>query len=260
MPKTVGTTFPRCRRILTINEPYLNRYHSHDAFNQFGVVLSNYMPDKGFDGIWSPAPIYRVQLSSKNPVSYNKTKRISVICSGKQDSDYQRQRLRFVASLKEELGESLDVFGRDSHPIANKEEGIIPYRYHVALENCCHPHYWTEKIADAYMGGAYPFYSGCPNLDEYFPRESYTPIDIFNIRDSVDTVATLSASNLWREKRDVLMTARQRLIHQHDRLTAVSMMVKKLAYTLPPHANAPHAHAPCEPVILRRNYDKDRES
>ncbi|MBC6497810.1 MAG: hypothetical protein GDA54_05780 [Alphaproteobacteria bacterium GM7ARS4] len=235
------TTFPRNRRILIVTEPLAVRQYDTSYFNQFGIVLSSYKPGKGFDGVWLPSPIYLQQAYVMS--ASEKTKIISAICSQKRNRNYHRQRLRFVESLKEEMGDKLDVFGRDSNPIPKKRDGIVPYRYHIVLENCRHPHYWSEKLSDAYMGEAYPFYSGCPNLYDYFPRDSYTPIDIFNIQQSVDTVATLSASTLWLDKRHAVAMAKKRLLHQHNRLSVLSHIVKKLAYALPREADTPCA--PC---------------
>jgi hypothetical protein len=41
------------------------------------------------------------------------------------------------------------------------------------LENSQSPHYWTEKLTDAYLGWAFPLYVGCPNVGDYFAKESF---------------------------------------------------------------------------------------
>jgi hypothetical protein len=38
--------------------------------------------------------------------------------------------------------------------------------------------YWTEKLADAFLGFSVPIYHGCPNIADYFPKDSMILIDI----------------------------------------------------------------------------------
>ena len=45
------------------------------------------------------------------------------------------------------FGTRLDVFGRGIRSIPDKAAGILPYRYHIALENSQFYDYWTEKLA-----------------------------------------------------------------------------------------------------------------
>jgi hypothetical protein len=109
-----------------------------------------------------------------------KPKLLSVISSSARVTHGHRQRHVFVARLKQHFGDRLDVFGRGVNEVADKAEAILPYRFHIALENSQSPDYWTEKLADAFLGRAFPFYWGCPNLAEYFPPEAYEPIDLYD--------------------------------------------------------------------------------
>src|SRR5437667_94736 len=83
---------------------------------------------------------------------------------------------------------ALDVSGRGIRAIEDKADGILPYRYHVALENSQFPDYWTEKLADAFLGFAHPLYWGCPNLERYFPAQSFTAL---NIHDPAQAIAAI---------------------------------------------------------------------
>jgi hypothetical protein len=107
-----------------------------------------------------------------------KTRLVSVVCSNKAITPDHRARVRFLEALAARLGPRIDVFGRGHGWVADKWDAIAPYRYHIALENCRVPHYWTEKLADAYLGGAFPIYHGCPNIADYFPADAYAPIDV----------------------------------------------------------------------------------
>lgn len=107
-----------------------------------------------------------------------KANRISVVCSASAKTAGQRARLRFLEVIKRELGDRVVHFGKGFQPIDDKLDAILPYRFHLSLENSQSPHYWTEKVTDAYLGWAHPFYLGCPNLGDYFARESFTPLSI----------------------------------------------------------------------------------
>ena len=72
--------------------------------------------------------------------------------------------------------------------IEQKADALDPYRYHLAVENYIGPHYWTEKLADAFLGYTLPFYCGAPNAADYFPEESFIPIDINNFDGALETI------------------------------------------------------------------------
>ena len=128
-----------------------------------------------------------------------KTKIISVICSGKIANMFQVQRLRFVKALQEEMGDVVHFFGRDSNPITLKDEGLNDYRYHIVLENNRDKHFWSEKLADAYLAECYPIYYGCPNVHDYFSKNAYTPIDINHIPQAIQTIKNVIAADLWQK-------------------------------------------------------------
>lgn len=104
-----------------------------------------------------------------------KPKLLSVICYNKTFTEGNRTKLRLLEILKQHFKE-LDLFGRGTRLIEDKWDGIYPYKYHITLENGSFPHYWTEKLTDAYLRYALPIYYGCPNLTEHFSPQSFIPI------------------------------------------------------------------------------------
>ncbi|MGJ8644205.1 MAG: glycosyltransferase family 10 domain-containing protein [Luteolibacter sp.] len=117
-----------------------------------------------------------------------KAPKISVICSNLTTTEGQRLRLKFLEQLKEEMPDQVIHYGRGFTPIDDKMDAILPNQYHLVLENSHTTDYWTEKLADAYLGWAHPIYAGCPNIGEYFPETGFTPIDITNPRESIDRI------------------------------------------------------------------------
>ncbi len=117
------------------------------------------------------------QLKSINSVK--KQKVISTVCSNKQITDIQKKRVELTTYLGRALSEyDIDVYGYGSNYILDKWDTVYPYEYHIAVENSVNPNYWTEKVSDAFLGYSYPFYYGCPNLEEFFPEKSFSYIDV----------------------------------------------------------------------------------
>jgi len=122
-----------------------------------------------------------------------KTSRISVVCSNLTTTSGQRQRLGFLHHLKSAFGDGIIHYGRGFSPIADKMDAILPHRFHLVLENSCSPDYWTEKLADAYLGWAHPIYVGCPNLADYFPADGFTLVDMNRPEQALAVIQNLLA-------------------------------------------------------------------
>ena len=98
-----------------------------------------------------------------------KTKLLSVILSSKQGSDGYAWRIQLANALKKEFGDLLDIYGFGHNPLANKRDAIDPYLATIVLENCSHPYYITEKLADALLGWSYPIYCGSESISSLLP-------------------------------------------------------------------------------------------
>jgi len=101
-----------------------------------------------------------------------------IIYSDKKLTEGHVKRHEFVASLKAHFGDELDIFGRGFRYVSDKWDAIADYKYHIVIENSRFPHYWTEKLADAFLGWSLPIYYGCPNITDYFDPNSFVSIDI----------------------------------------------------------------------------------
>ena len=113
-----------------------------------------------------------------------KDKLVSVLTSEKTMTPGHVRRLKFARWLEKEFGSEIDVFIYSINGPEDKWDVIAPYRYHIALENCAYPDYFTEKLVDSFLGLSYPIYYGCTNLEQYFPRTSFSRIDINNFEEA----------------------------------------------------------------------------
>jgi hypothetical protein len=162
-----------------------------------------------------------------------KSKLISVIVSDKAVTPGHAYRRAFVARLQRHFGAAIDVFGRGINSLADKVDGIIPYRYHVALENSAFPDYWTEKLADAFLGFAHPLYWGCPNLDRYFPSGSFTALNIHDPETAIATIEQAIAEQRFERSRDALAQARGLVLHDYNLFALACGLVVPLSAAAP---------------------------
>lgn len=175
---------------------------------------------------------------------FEKDKLISVISSDKTFTPGHAQRLEFTRRLGERLGGRIDVFGRGVRDIEDKWDAISRYKYHVVIENSSFPDYWTEKLADAYLGGAYPFYYGCPNLSDYFSTEAFTPIDINDVDAAVDVIEDAIARNTYEESVSEIKSARNSVLNRYNLFPMISHYIssheqvgRKQAITVKPESS-----------------------
>jgi len=169
-----------------------------------------------------------------------KQNRVSVVCSTTAQTAGQRQRLVFLRALKERLGDDLVVYGKGFQPVDDKLEAVLPYRYHLVLENSQSPHYWTEKLTDAYLGWAFPLYVGCPNLSDYFAAESFLALNMDDVAGAVATIRRLLAQPAAPGELAVLRTAREKVLEVYNPFA-------RFAYW----ADRFYQPAPAETVVIR---------
>ena len=171
-------------------EPLEKKVYAQAFYAQFGHVLDTHAMSR-HPGLILGAPglnwhvgldlrtrTYRYGYDHlKALVLPPKENRVAVVCSDAAFTPGQRRRLALLDHLKQRLGERIVHFGRGFRPIDDKMDAILPYRFHLVLENSQSPNYWTEKLADAYLGWAFPVYLGCPNVTEFFPANALRPLD-----------------------------------------------------------------------------------
>jgi len=106
---------------------------------------------------------------------YNKTKNVSMIASCKQNSSGHKLRHEVYSTFL-----NIDFFG-DIGGVHNridyKLDGLKDYRFSIAIENCQHNFYFTEKLMDCFLTGTIPVYFGCPDIVDYFNRDGMIFID-----------------------------------------------------------------------------------
>ncbi len=145
-----------------------------------------------------------------------KTKLLSVVCSDKQSKQGHRKRFEFVKRLKEEFGDELDWFGIGKNQVADKADAIRPYKYHIAIENSSYPHYWTEKLSDCYLEGAFPFYAGCPNVEQYFSNQAFQLIDLDDPEATIRMIRRAIDEDRYEKSISALKEAKRQVMDDYN--------------------------------------------
>ncbi|MBD2570585.1 glycosyltransferase family 10 domain-containing protein [Anabaena lutea] len=156
-----------------------------------------------------------------------KQKLLSVICSNKTFTSGHRARLKLLEALKNHFKE-LEFFGRPIRPIEDKWDAIFPYKYNIVLENGSVPHYWTEKLTDAYLGYALPLYYGCPNITDYFSPDAFLPIDTERIDWTIHTIEQAINNNLYEKSLPAIIEARHQVLYRYNLFPMLAELCSQL--------------------------------
>ena len=152
--------------------------------------------------------------SSKIPPFKND--QISIITSNKCFFPGHQRRLAFIHRLMNSpLSNYIDLYGGGYRPIPDKLDALLSYKYHIVLENSEILDYWTEKLADAFLGYCLPFYHGCPNINDYFPENSYVPINIES-NSAMIVIEKALKSNLYDKRLEAISIARNLVLNDFN--------------------------------------------
>jgi Glycosyltransferase family 10 (fucosyltransferase) C-term len=234
-PPGFVTCVPRARRIVILTEPPEIKPYRRRFLEQFGVAIAP-MRLSGFSGTvirshaalpWFYGTETLDELRQMPPPP--KINAVSVVITRKTKTPQHRARLRFVEQLQRRVGDRLQIHGVGFHIVDNKREAIDPVKYHLALENNVHEHFWTEKIADAYLGWCLPLYSGCPNMADYVPADSFLRLETSDISASVDVVERCLDEDPYDSRLPAITVARNRLLDEHNIFALMQRVVLALA-------------------------------
>jgi hypothetical protein len=227
---------PRDNSLLVTHEPASVKIYGTAFTRQFGHVLTSQTEQE----LPHPHRIYSQpalrwyygtggdrlrswrEMRAGAPV---KSRLIATVSAAKQhQTRVHERRVQFIRALKNALPE-LDIYGRGVRPMADKAEAIDAYHYHLAIENHFAPHHWTEKLADSFLGLALPFYAGCPNAAQYFPEDSFVPVDIYREEDALLAIKKMLRDNEYARRLPALREARRRVLEEYNFFAVISAII-----------------------------------
>ena len=155
-----------------------------------------------------------------------KKKLCSFIISNKFFLPGHKKRLNFKKKIMDHFKNRIDYFGFGINPIKNKKDAIDSYIYSIALENSSYDNYWTEKIADVFLGFSLPIYYGCKNIDKFFDKESFLNIDINNLDESIFKIEN-ALDNPNNVDMNSIIISRNKVLENYNLFKLVSDTINK---------------------------------
>lgn len=251
---------PRENTLLITGEPSTIKVYGKSFLSQFGHILTS-------QESWAvphPRAIFaqcgllwfygKSHQEAAAAFPTDKSRVISTVCSSKQQSHtLHALRYDFTRRLKEQLPD-LEVFGHGHRPIPSKVEALDPFQYHFAIENHCAPHHWTEKLADAFLGGCMPIYFGCPNVFDYFPEDSLIPIGLNDFDASLETIRQAIADNTYEKRLPAIREARRLVLEEYSTFPMLARLIPKVHSEAAKPVNGEcilsrHAWRRCHPLL-----------
>ena len=210
---------PKERTILCTWEPVSIKSYSRAYTRQFGHLLTNRPPEAEKHPHYHLGRGYFpwfVRNVPKLGEAGEKPKVVSAVCSAKQMRHTKHHaRFRLVGELARAVP-GFDWYGKGVKPLERKEDALVPYKYHVAIENHIAPHHWSEKFADAILCECLPFYAGDPALTEIFPAECFIPIPIDDPAEAVRIVKEAIANGEYEKRRAAILEAKRLILEKYN--------------------------------------------
>jgi len=156
-----------------------------------------------------------------------KTKMISCIASDLKQLKGHQLRIQFINKLRQQMPE-IDFFGSGTRFLPDKLDGLLPYRFSIAIENTSAPDYFTEKINDCFLSYTVPVYYGCTNISKYFPDDSFIQIDINKPGEAIKKIQEQVANDDWEKRLDAVKEARELVLNKYQPLAGAAAILREI--------------------------------
>ena len=157
---------------------------------------------------------------------------VSCILTNKAFTHGQRLRLNFAKLASQNLegkihyyGNSLvnENFGRyykgglpiHGPPKRCKYDGLAPYTYSLSLENGKLNNFCT-RVWEPFLCWTMPIYWGCPNINDFYPEDSYYKIDIENPVEALRELSDIIKRPVTKRNIDAIRHARELVLYKYN--------------------------------------------
>lgn len=224
----------RCKEgnvIYVSGEPPMMVACPHEFTNQFDVVILPHKAVKhkckitshGFLN-WSlgfgfKSKIHRYYYQDFLTMEPKKTKFISLVSSNQQMMPGHNRRMHLIQRLQKDYPDIVDIYGKGFNFVDYKADALLPYMFHICIENSNIDDYWTEKISDPILAQCVPIYAGCTNIEKYLGHEGYITFDV-NDYESLKAIIEHLKSNPESEyyKRKPMLNNLRKIIMERENL------------------------------------------
>lgn len=114
-------------------------------------------------------------------------------------------------------------FGRGfpAGKFTRKDEPLLPFKYHIAIENQSAPGYYTEKIVDSILAECLTFYWGCPDLEKYLPADAFIRIPAEDPAAAIAIIEDAVSGGEWRRRLPAIREAKRILLEERNPLNQI---------------------------------------
>jgi hypothetical protein len=118
--------------------------------------------------------------------------------------------------------DGLDIYGTFEHySIRNfgplkprcKDDGLMPYKYTIAIENNSIDGYSTEKLWDGILSECLVFYHGNPSIGNIIDSNAIIQIDPTNHSETLDRIKQAIADNEWEQRLPFIRSAKAHILN-----------------------------------------------
>ena len=122
----------------------------------------------------------------------------STVLSSKYVDIGQQKRIDFIKYI-DNNNSIVHVYGSNNFLWKNykgnleyhkKDNGLFPYKYTFNCENNSIKNYCTEKLYDGILAECLVFYSGCYNIKDYLPENSFVYLELSNFEEDLKIIQT----------------------------------------------------------------------
>lgn len=256
--EVIESKVPKERCILFLSEPPMIFKYKESFLKQYGHVYGCHrdLVEKGLitdsfsimiwmagctfnsqKNIWEPEGVTYSQMKAMEISAENRMDKACIVASNKTKTPGHKERVSFINRILENNSDLVDVYGTGFKPIGDKLELYSRYKYVLTLENCQYHNYWTEKLADTYLAGAYPLYYGCPNIEDFFSRGAYTPIDINDYDSTIETLKSHIKNRVYENSIDSIKEAKKEVLDHYNYFSMVRDIIDEIDKQHPPRFN-----------------------
>ncbi len=161
------------------------------------------------------------ELESSPPSQEDK---VSMVISGKYTDIGHVYRWDLATALSERKSIPLVLYGANNRfnlpnhmgplPHLNKDSGMYPYKYHVAIENHSNWNYVTEKLVDGILSECLTFYWGAPNIEQLIDPRAYVRLELGNMEKDIQTIEKAIKEDWWSQRIQYIREAKKKIINE----------------------------------------------
>lgn len=210
----------KSRAILLSMEPYLE--HKLDSNGYYATMFHSHTMNN---------MEWHLSLSHFDLLYYSpkKTNNLSAILSDK----YFDPGHIFRIDLCKKLGKYVDMYGTDvgyknfkkQLPYHEKDEGLFPYKYTIAVENQFIPNYITEKLFDGILSECLTFYRGAPNVDDWIDKRCFIKLSD-NIDNSIQIIKKSIENKEWEKRIQIIRSEKRRIMNEYNLFARLSNIIE----------------------------------